>query len=71
MKTLKQDMMRPRQEVSAFEKGDGDSNTEDEGAMGQAKKVVLLEKVDSGGKQWEEAALGIRSAHGVLPCLGI
>ena len=25
-------------------------------------KMVLLEKVDSGGKQWEGAAMGIRTA---------
>lgn len=34
MKTLQQDVMGARQEVSALEKGDGDSNTGDEGVPG-------------------------------------
>lgn len=75
MKTLQQDVMGPRQEVSALEKADGDSNTGDVpgerwGRPRRWSRWRRWTQVESNGKgqPWGSEQ---QATCGVLPCLGI
>lgn len=72
MKTLQQDVVEARQEVSAHEKGDGGSNTGDEGGRGERWGSQEDGTAgESGQKQFNISLLkpdNIRVMHVTLGC---